>query len=78
MFFKDGLESIEDLTDYDLVQDALVDLTIDDLLLSDYNSILEFIKKWRGYGIQKEVKAKCRECGKEVELTLPFFLFLAR
>ncbi len=87
MFFNEELQSFDDLTDYDMFLSALnvnkepfsvLKAKADEVNLTDYKDIMTFIQTWRGYGLDKNMHVKCSGCGKEVELPVPFFLFLAR
>ncbi len=87
MFFNRELESFEELKDYDMLASSLnlnkepfsvLQEKVDELVLSDYKAVMDFINKWQEYGLEKEITLKCSNCGAEVELPVPFFLFLAR
>jgi len=78
VFFKEHIKGIDDISEVDLVDDAVVGASIDDLELKEYVQVVEFIEKWRGYGVQRELKLKCSACKEIVEIPIPFFLFLAR
>lgn len=71
--------NLDEVTDFDLVEDMLrgSDVNVDDLEWKEFSELVEWLRKWYGsYGLQTVVKAKCKECGKEVEVGIPYLFFL--
>jgi len=79
VFFGEGISSLDDVSELDLVADAVVGVSVDELSLKEYGEVVDFISEWVGsYGVQAKVKVRCNSCGEEGWVELPFFLFLAR
>ncbi len=71
--------SLDEVTDFDLVEDMLkpAGVGVDDLDLKEYRVLLDWVRKWYGsYGVQTAMKVKCAGCGKEMEVGIPFLFFL--
>ena len=74
---RKGSGSLLDLTDMDLAEDAVVDGGFDELDLRRLKEVMDFIRKWYGsYGLQDRVRVKCKECGGEQEVVIPYLFFL--
>lgn len=79
VFWKVDTKTIDELTDIDLVRDALLqDYLVDDLPYSTYAKVTELINKYSAYGVQKELFVKCPKCGTEQVVPIPFFLLLVK
>lgn len=79
LFWKVDARTIDELTDIDLVKDALLqDCLVDDLPYSVYAKVTDIINKYSAYGVQKEVFVKCPKCNTEQIIPIPFFLLLVK
>lgn len=67
---------LDELNDLDLVRDAYLGDDFEELPFSVYRQALERIRRFNDYGIQRSVVVRCRGCGKDVKVFIPFFLLL--
>jgi hypothetical protein len=77
-YLPEGKKSFDEVNDYDVLASVVIGKDVDDLLLSEARSALEFVRKWEmSYGVQTDVEVPCKNCGKKVKVGVPFFLFLS-
>jgi hypothetical protein len=78
-YFPKGKDWFREVDDFDVLESVVMGRKVDDLSLAEMKEALEFVRKWEGsYGIKETTVARCSTCGKEVEVTIPFFLLIVQ
>jgi hypothetical protein len=78
-YVPEGKKSFDEVNDFDILKSAVLGRDVDDLTLKEMKDVVEFVRKWENsYGVDMTTQVPCKFCNREVEVAIPFFLFLVK